>query len=150
MARLTKKDLKLILKECLREILLEEGIIGEQKNNIVARQNSYNYNNNNNNLPVQSQQNLAKKALLENVNMLANATGEKSSMYADILADTAMTTLQAQNQLEPRGRSMPVVQEFYSEEQADQDAQSIHQLTEQFSSVGDMSHWARLAFAKKE
>jgi len=143
MARLTKKDLKSILKECLKEILKEEGLIGLQQNNQTVNQN---------NLPLNKKNDftMKNKALMENVGMLANVVSkDKSNLYTQILADTAMTTLQEQKDPTMLSGMVPA-QEFYSEEQVIQDTESIQKLTEQFSSAGDITHWAKLAFAKKE
>jgi len=142
MARLTKKDLKAILKECLREILKEEGMIGGSTHSTQQIKTESNRTN-------ISNTSVRHNPLLENVNLLAKVTGgKKSDLYAQILADTATTTLLAQK--EPNMQGMTNLPEFYTEEQIASDSESIQQLTEQFSATGDMSHWAKLAFAKKD
>jgi hypothetical protein len=151
MARLTRKDLKNLLKECLLEILREEKILAPLKENLVTNnnkhvlnENPYNNQQKSNVLPINNK----NSALIETVQTVANAFGSKSSMFADLLADTAMTTLQAQ-----RNGGLPgdrlgegMILESFVEAEQKNDVQSLQNLAPD----GDVKKWAKFAFAKKE
>jgi hypothetical protein len=166
MARLTKKDLKNLLKECLREIMLEEGLI--VKTNESSKKPQI---NNNSNIPLNEQkkqlrqkilsmqedsttgitgnviESIDNPMLLENINKLANGAGngnsKQANLFAQLLADTAVTTLQKQNVPGEHGGVVLESLNAYSEEQQEADL-------EQLSGLGDMSHWAKVAFSKKQ
>jgi len=151
MARLRREDLKKLLKECLLEILTEEKLLVPLKENI-ATNNKILLNDN----PYTSQQpkinilptNNKNSALIESVQSVANAFGSKSGMFADLLADTAMTTLQAQ-----RNGGLPgdrlgdgMILESFVEEEQKNDTNALQTLAPD----GDVKKWAKFAFAKKE
>ena len=149
MARLTRKDLKSLLKECLLEILKEEKILAPLKENITANnkpilnENPYISQQKSNGLPINNK----NSALIETVQTVASAFGSKSSMFADLLADTAMTTLQAQ-----RNGGLPgdrlgegMILESFVEAEQKSDVQTLQNLAPD----GDVKKWAKFAFAKK-
>lgn len=139
--KLTKKELKSILKECMREIMQEEGMLSTKSLN-ESRQP----------LNQQSNPNVPKQnnMLLEKVNNLASqlsigTDGKNKSMFAEILADTAMNTLQKQMEPGMRGVSGLINESTYSEQQLDQEIDTLTQ----FSTSGNTSDWAKIAFGGK-
>ena len=151
MARLRREDLKKLLKECLLEILTEEKLLIPLKENI-ATNNKILLNDN----PYTSQQskintlptNNKNSALIESVQSVANAFGSKSGMFADLLADTAMTTLQAQRNGGGPGDRLGdgMILESFVEEEQKNDTNALQTLAPD----GDVKKWAKFAFAKKE
>jgi hypothetical protein len=151
MARLKREDLKKLLKECLLEILREEKMLAPLKENFVPSNEKVVLNGN----PYAGQQkpnvlptNNKNSALIESVQSVANAFGSKSGMFADLLADTAMTTLQAQ-----RNGGLPgdrlgdgMILESFVEEEQKNDTNALQSLAPD----GDVKKWAKFAFAKKE
>ena len=152
MARLKREDLKKLLKECLLEILREEKILSPLKENFVTNNNKTLLNEN----PYTAQQpkinvlptNNKNSALIESVQSVANAFGSKSGMFADLLADTAMTTLQAQRNGGGPGDRLGdgMILESFVEEEQKNDTNALQTLAPD----GDVKKWAKFAFAKKE
>jgi len=168
MARLTKSGLKAILKEtlkeCIREILVEEPQIFEnqlkmasniQKTNPAAPTRKVEN-------PRQVAQDLVAKSfadennsfglensmLAENINSIAASFGiggdsSQQDLMKEIFTDTAVTTLQQQHEIGMTGGTIPMNLPA-TEEQAKEDEESLKKL----SVCGDMSRWAKVAFAK--
>jgi len=158
MARLTKSQLKGILKECLIEILREEKILSSLKESVNSApatqtrrlpssegtktkqlQNPTDYTT-----QQRTREQLANAGLVEQINHLANvvSVGGDSSLFADILADTAMTTYQKQHE---KGVPGTVVMESYTNERLAEEVESLQEMTPD----GNLKHWAQVAFAKK-
>jgi hypothetical protein len=155
MARLTKKDLKNLFKECLREILLEEGLIASSNNRPIVSENKKLDRNllrdkirqqvSDDNEDIVSSIN--NQGLLENIKHIASDVGagsKNANLYAQILADTAMTTLQDQNIPGETGGVRLEGLNVYTKEQAIKDSESLQTL-----SSGDLGQWAKIAFSKK-
>jgi hypothetical protein len=154
-ARLTKKDLKAILKECLREILKEEGIVlSEQKSHGGVGNTRY--------APapeMKPEAPIQNNRLLETVNQTADRFAVKGNGEADmmrqILADTAATTLQTQNAAghavgangsgAPMGDMGAGYEMPTSPQQAAQERAELSELSHE----GDIGRWAKVAFAGK-
>jgi len=149
MAKITRGELKKILKECLREILKEEGMLVEAKKRQPApaatptgertairkelRQR------------MNSEAHVANPRLMEHVNSLAAAVGDSSKvdMMRTLLEDTANTTLQEQLEMGSgvaRGLVLPP-----TEKQTREDLEAVQSL----ALDGDVTHWAKIAFANK-
>lgn len=145
MARLTKKDFKGLLKECLREILLEEGMIGSTSsaNKLVVSENKQLNRNNLKNNKLVEEPKINNPVLMENIQRLSSAAGEKASLYAKLLEDTAVTTLQEQNL--PGEKGAIKVESVYTEEHLQEDLSALQGLSDD----GNISKWAQIAFSKK-
>lgn len=140
MAKLTKNELKSILKECLKEILHEEGILLAEGSAVSRKEET----------EQTQRQNAAKTRLFEHVNSVASNFGE-SDVMRKIFEDTAITTLQKQEANGHSvglagGASVPMLSEVASVEQVKQDKQQLSNL----SFGGDISRWAKVAFANKQ
>lgn len=152
MARLTKKDLKSILKECLREILKEEGIVLSEQKNHVGNTRFAPAPEMMPEAPIQNNR------LLETINQTADRFAVKGNGEADmmrqILADTAATTLQAQNAAGHAvgsygaGSGAGDMGSFDMPASPQQQAQERAELSK-LSQDGDIGRWAKLAFAGK-
>lgn len=147
MARLTKKDLKAILKECLREILKEEGIVLSEQKSPVGNTRYAPAPEMKPEAPIQNNR------LLETVNQTADRFAVKGNGEADmmrqILADTAATTLQSQNAAGHGGGApmgdMGGCDVPASPQQVIQERAELAELSHE----GDIGRWAKVAFAGK-
>jgi len=163
--KLTKKDLKDLMKECIREVLKEEGVvlkeqvlpkskttqpqslyIGADKTTQKTNRNSNTSNTNSG--PFSKQLPNINPMLSEAVNALSSQfRGKDAVMMAEIFADTALTTLQEQNSghqsFDIDGMGSYTVDN--SENPAVND-QSLKSLT----GDGDLGRWARVAFANNK
>ena len=143
MAKLTKKELKGILKECLKEILHEEGILLAENRMVHGQEN-----NSEENTEVR-RNNFAKTRLFEQVNSVANSFSSKdeTDLMRKIFQDTAITTLQKQeangHSVGLQGVSVPILSEEASNHQNLEDKKQLSNL----SMDGDISRWAKVAFA---
>lgn len=166
MARLTKKELKNILKECLVEILREDNVLSSLKENINKSKNNINQNNITkrkltleeknrlkNQLTDDSEdnsrsniKNINNSVLVENIAALSEAVGSingKKDLFADILADTAATTYQKQAEYGVRGTVL--LEENYSNDEMEKEISTLQDIA-----GGDLNHWAKVAFNKKD
>lgn len=172
--KLTKKDLKSVLKECLREILLEEGVIVKEA---VSRGTRKTLREESEDEQPSARSNIVKQAqasginplLLERINnVVGNSDGDPAkSMYEKIFFDTAMTTLQSQ---ESAGHSVLHGGGSYSTPAAAAAALSLTEVVDRsmptpyttaaqplaskdqlkdMAPAGDTKLWAKIAFAKK-
>ena len=139
MASLTKGTLKKMLRECLKEILEEEGFSLVQEGRaapVASPTMPTQASANNNKPPVENQ------LLKEHVNSLANSIGqtnpEQQDIFASIFADTAQNTLQEQVEPGMGGgwAAKPATPEVIAEE--------VKQL-EGLSLDGDIGRWAQVA-----
>lgn len=160
MAKLTKKELKGLLKECLLEILNEENILPALKESYAVDANSQpsvqraSVNDlvaANTNTPAENSEDMRQSQLVrENVGSLAAlaGNGKDSALYESILADTALTTYQTQLS-DPefkKGSSGVYIPEHVSREQEAKDKQEIENLVP----GQDIGRWAQVAFGKKD
>jgi hypothetical protein len=139
MAKLTKETLKKLLKECLVELLQEENmfLVKESVNSSKPSQTN-----------MIKEELQVKDAVKENpylkeaINNLSNSMLDKNKreMFADIFEDTAKTTYQDMlaNDINYRGPVAPP-----TEEQRQSDVKSL----EEIAVGGDLSRWAKVAFA---
>lgn len=159
MAKLTKKELKQVLKECIREIFKEEGIVLAEgatataiKNNRIAAPETVYHEQQETEAPIQNSR------LMETVNSIANSFSVKGDKEADlfrsILADTAATTLQEQqgagHSVGQQGSS-GLISELATASipVSSQQVQSDRSELSSLSHGGDISRWAKVAFAGK-
>ena len=159
MAQVTKKELKAILKECLQEILKEQGVVLAESrsgnNSRVAASEMAVTTTESREAP------LVVTPLMETVDRVAAPFAVKGGAEADlmrnILADTAATTLQEQ---QAHGHSvgqgagvgaggMPVdVGDIAMPTSPQQVAKERGELSSLISG-GDTTMWAKIAFAGK-
>jgi len=165
MATLTKKELKSVLKECLREILKEEGMFlseaassGKKKNTRASSKRAVAPETVSTPAaavppPVQNSK------LMETVNGVAEQFGvhgeEQANLMRSILADTAASTLQEQMgaghsvgaagsaggmPVDVGAMPMPATPQQRAQDEAELKSLSVE---------GDTSRWAAVAFAGK-
>lgn len=150
MARLTKKELKGILKECLREILKEEGILlaeagtTNQQSRPAAKEGV-----------TPSNQPVTNTRLMETVSTLSGrfaGKGKKeTTLMQRIFSDTAATTLQEQqasgHSVGAGAGGMPTdVGDISMPSTPQRQAQDTNDL-QSLSHQGDVGRWAQVAFA---
>lgn len=161
----TKQELKAILKQCLREILKEEGVLLSE--GLRPPGASFGGKNRRPAAPDLQQpsatppEQIQNSALMNQVNGLAESFGNKGAkeadMFRNILADTAATTLQEQqgagHSVGAEGGSgeMPGVGggNFAMPTTPQKVAQDQSELAS-LSHDGDVSRWAQVAFAGKQ
>ena len=139
MAKVSKKILKSIVKECLVEILAE-GLTGGDTVSLNESINTHTHSNKNLSrmLPPNKKvknQNFEKKVN----NVIQNATNDP--VMASILADTAKTTLQEQNQNDNPGKFITGHKDNAARAVSEADP------TKMFGEAA--SNWAQLAFSNK-
>jgi hypothetical protein len=137
MAKVSKKILKSIVKECLVEILAE-GLTGGDAVSLNESINTHSNKNLSRMLPPKKKvknQNFEKKVN----NVIQNATNDP--VMASILADTAKTTLQEQNQNDSPGKFITGHKDNAARVASEADP------TEMFGEAA--SNWAQLAFSNK-
>ena len=163
MTVLTKKELKGILKECLKEILREEGVVLAEsatttKRSALLSNDPRKRTSSPGSVPSPASK-VKNNKLIETIDNLAGDFAVKGDAAADmmrnILADTAATTLQEQHAgghqfgagagsgmmpLDAAGLAMPVSEEKIAQDVAELQALSVD---------GNTSRWAQVAFASK-
>jgi cytolysin (calcineurin-like family phosphatase) len=165
MAKITKKQLKGILKECLKEILQEEGILLSEtvssrgQKGKAAAHRAYARDLISSEQQEESSTGITNPRLQEHVNGLADSLGSTGNadneMFRNILADTALNTLQKQ---QDAGHSVGAasggavaagdVTSLLSEgSSAGAVTQTDRSQLQELSHEGDTSRWAALAFA---
>lgn len=147
MSKLLRSELKEIVKECLVEILAEG--IGNSNNSIVENSNSFRRVNSNrtkkrkshlDNIVYNQKIEEKKKNIKEHV-MTSNITSDP--ILNELLADTAVSTLQEQHAAEGKRGSGPSVAA------AGDNAAKIVDRSDPSDLFGESSNkWAELAFSK--
>lgn len=147
--KMTKTQFKLLMKECLTE-LINEGAFDRKLEQIAeAKMHTGNLPQSSN--PLNEQIKGAPPGInpriLEAVNMVASGqTGARKNMYAELLLDTAMTTLQKQGASEMGGGHGGLMETIYtspSEKIADDN--QLNALAN-----GNPGRWAAAAFGGKK
>lgn len=153
MARLTKETLKGIFKECLREILKEEGIIQNLKENVkFSRSPSpmLNESVDDDGDDDQPQLNNEQEAvMLESIRSLSRGmghSGKNANLYAELLADTALKTLPEQMSSDMTSQGKTGIPEVYTKKAQEKDMADLKSLT----GGADLTRWSKVAFAKKD
>ncbi len=159
MAQVTKKELKAILKECLQEILKEQGVVlaeSTSRNGNTSRVSADDIVTTENKRPP-----TVVTPLMETVDRVAAPFalkgGAEADMMRSILADTAATTLQEQ---QAHGHSvgqgagvgaggMPVVVGDIAMPTSPQQVAKERGELSSLISGGDTTMWAKIAFASK-
>lgn len=169
MAKLTKKELKGVLKECLKEILQEEGILLAEGQSVSSRSSE---SSTKTKRPVSSDivgatsnsyqnsepQHDPLKEMVKNVSSEFSNPNE-ASLMEKIFADTATTTLMTQQSAghavsgggysSGGGGYMSALHEAVgnSSEHTAQASQQDEQELSSLSFQGDIGRWAKVAFA---
>ena len=137
MAKVSRSALKSIVKECLVE-LLAEGLTGGDTQELNESISVNQANNTRNNV----KQKKVKNKNFEDKTQKIIDQATSDPIMADILADTAKTTLQEQADADRSNRFTAKPKDAYSQLASESDPMEL------FS--GTSSNWANLAFSDKQ
>jgi hypothetical protein len=156
----TKTEFKALLKECLKEVLEEEGLLKNTKEHSYKRNSANEMIATKTSIPenkIEEEKNGVNPLLMEKVeqlsNSISNGNKEQNDLMRKIFADTALTTLQ--EQLVP-GDSLGMYDptELVSAKASNititkNKSNTNHDDLKALSVDGDVSRWAKVAFSKK-
>lgn len=149
--KMSKSEFKTLMKECLAELINEGAFdkkleqIAESKNaNVQPSYNRYVPQPFVGNSVPQPQNTGLTEQMKKVINYAVGGTGAKNSIMEEILADTAMTTLQTRMMNEVQGNfDSSLVSPGFSKSQNDAELEQLNQL-----SNGNMSNWKNVIFGK--
>jgi hypothetical protein len=159
--KISKSELKSLMKECIREVLQEEKFVSKLQEAISVNKVSLPVNKKSTELLTNKTTTVAKKvaeietedninpSLSEAVKTLTNSfRGKDADMMRKIFEDTAVTTLQEQLSQPDMSSGMPM---NLSEATLGSGVEKVN--SEDIKSLamnGDVSRWAKIALANKK
>jgi len=153
--KMTKKDLKLMMKECIVELIQEGAFnhVGSTSTMMPQPQQMINPmlmgNNPFTGMPMQQQQNpatqmevFAKQAAAQYAQQFGGSNPAQANMFQHIFEDTIKNTLPQQAMSTEKFPGQEILTETFGEQEVRQDVKKLEK-------VGDVSRWAKLAFSQR-